>query len=66
MSDFRWLFDAALAAHVRTPLLILTIVVLLIIAVTAVLVAQTLKKQRLISAAQAQEETPQATEDAPC
>ncbi|MBR4728370.1 MAG: hypothetical protein IK080_10830 [Clostridia bacterium] len=64
MSEFRWLFDAALAAHVRTPLLILAIVVLLIIAVTAVLVAQTLKNQRLTSAAQ--EETPQTTEDAPC
>ena len=65
MSDFRWLFDAALAAHVRTPLLILTAVVILIIAATAVLVARELKRQRQAPAA-GEEDAPQAAEDAPC
>ena len=64
MRDFRWLFDSGLAAHVRTPLIVLTIVVAAIILATAVLVARALKKEPAAQAAEP-EESP-AQELPPC
>lgn len=64
MSEFQWLFDPALAAHVRTPLLILAAVIVLIIAATAVLVGRALNRQRKAPPAAPADEEP--AEDAPC